>query len=52
MSEVRRTNKVLTLLVTCLGTFVILLDTSIVTRPLYGVAGHDDCERRAADDPI
>src|SRR5262252_6682841 len=30
MSEVRRTNKVITLLVTCLGTFVILLDTSIV----------------------
>ena len=31
MSEVRRVNKVITLLVACLGTFVILLDTSIVT---------------------
>src|SRR5215467_13624932 len=31
MSEGRRTNKVITLLVACLGNFMILLDTSIVT---------------------
>src|SRR5215469_17341712 len=34
MSETHRTSKVITLLVTCLGTFMILLDTSIVTLAL------------------
>ena len=34
MSEVHRTNKVITLVVTCLGAFMILLDTSIVTLAL------------------
>lgn len=34
MSEVRSTNKVLTMIVTCLGTFMIQLDSSIVTLAL------------------
>ena len=34
MSDVPRTNKVITLVVTCLGAFMILLDTSIVTLAL------------------
>src|SRR5713101_2201583 len=34
MSEVHRTSKVITLLVTCLGSFMILLDASIVTLAL------------------
>jgi EmrB/QacA subfamily drug resistance transporter len=34
MSEAHRTNKVITLVVTCLGSFMILLDTSIVILAL------------------
>ena len=34
MSEVHRTSKVITLVVTCLGSFMILLDASIVTLAL------------------
>lgn len=34
MSEVHRTNKVITLIVTCIGSFMLLLDTSIVTLAL------------------
>ncbi len=31
LSQIRRTTQVMTLIVTCLGSFMILLDTSIVT---------------------
>lgn len=34
MSEIHRTNKAITLIVTCLGSFMLLLDTSIVTLAL------------------
>ncbi|HEY0752709.1 MAG TPA: MFS transporter [Ktedonobacteraceae bacterium] len=37
MNEVPRTNRVITLVVTCLGAFMILLDTSIVTLALPAI---------------
>ena len=36
MSEVHRASKLITLAVTCLGTFMVLLDTTIIVTALPG----------------
>jgi EmrB/QacA subfamily drug resistance transporter len=40
MSEVLRTNRVITLIVTCLGTFMVLLDTTIIVTALPTIQSH------------
>ena len=40
MSEVLRTNRVITLIVTCLGNFMVLLDTTIIVTALPTIQSH------------
>jgi EmrB/QacA subfamily drug resistance transporter len=40
MSEVLRTNRVITLIVTCLGSFMVLLDTTIIVTALPTIQSH------------
>ncbi len=40
MSEVLRTNRVITLIVTCQGNFMVLLDTTIIVTALPTIQSH------------